>query len=50
MIYFLWLLFLLFIAEFCYILFFTKDKPITSKQTVVKSKDGKKTIIVLTNR
>jgi len=40
MIYFLWLTFLLFIAEIIFIAFFTKEKPVKFKQII--RKNGKK--------
>ena len=43
MIYFLWLIFLLFIGEFFYILFWQKEKPIP-EQVVVKARNGKRRI------
>jgi len=46
--FFLWLIFLLFIAEIIYIAFFQREKPIKYRQVVVRSKDGKK--IILTNK
>ena len=38
---FLWLIFILFIAEIIYITFFTKGKPVKYKQ-IVRNKNGKK--------
>jgi len=38
---FLWLIFVLFIAEIIYIAFFEKKKPVESKQ-IVRNKNGKK--------
>lgn len=49
MMYFLWLIFLLFVLMFIRILFFHKEDPIP-EQTVIRSKNGKKTYIVLRNR
>ena len=43
---FLWLIFLLFIAEIIYILFFQKEKSIKYRQIILRSKDGKKIILV----
>lgn len=47
---FLWLIFLLIIAEFFYILLFQREKPIKSKQFAIRSKNGKKVFIILSNR
>ena len=38
---FLWLIFILFIAEIIYIAFFEKEKPVKFKQ-IIRNKNGKK--------
>jgi hypothetical protein len=49
MIYFLWLIFLLFVGEFFYILFWQKKEKPIPEQVVIKAKNGKTKIIILRN-